>query len=353
MKLFIHFGIYKAGSSYLQYVCANSKDYLVGNQIYFPDSKEDQKMRNGLISKGNASNLSLLLATNKEQDLEGLLKEWYDAAKLNKCRAVLISAEALVHQLALPQCMSLLLAKAKKTGFREIELMGFFRDLADHALSTFKHRAKSGKIKNFEEWLENVYETPQLLQNLALQVNQFREVRWVFRKFQKDGHYLKQAFFEDWLKIEVPEFNGKTLVNESLTLSEIIWMQQIELIFPLLTDIFVDALKQIPGNQKAQNKNLEAIFFNSAVDILNTKKEGVEAINRFFEVTEQLQIGEAKKYVENSNKNIVFTEAQIAVISLKLQYAAGVRGRIKSTKRKFIGFLPLVIKTAMLKLFNK
>ena len=89
MKLFIHFGIYKAGSSYLQYVLANSRTYLLDKGIYFPNSLQDKKMLQGLISPGNADGLEEVLKVKNEKGLQQLLGQWKEAAERKQCDRVL------------------------------------------------------------------------------------------------------------------------------------------------------------------------------------------------------------------------------------------------------------------------
>jgi hypothetical protein len=167
MKLYIHFGIYKAGSSYIQYICANERDYLNSNSIYFPKSTEDEKMKKGLISAGNADSLEIAIKSEDHSKIIPILKEWYEEAEKVNCKAVLISAEALVHQLAIQSRLIQIIACAQSVGFTKIMAMVFFRDLADHALSTYKHRAKCGKNPDYKHWVSHVYETPKLFENLS------------------------------------------------------------------------------------------------------------------------------------------------------------------------------------------
>jgi hypothetical protein len=206
MKLYIHFGIYKAGSSYIQYICANERAYLNANSIYFPRSTEDEKMKKGLISKGNADVLDLEMKAEDESKITMILKQWYEEAERMNCKAVLISAEALVHQLAIQNRLDKIIVSAESIGFTKIMAMGFFRDLADHALSTYKHRAKSGRIPDYMHWVSQVYETPKLFENLSQVMTSDHGIEWTLRKFQKDSDFLKAAFFKDWLRIEVPNF---------------------------------------------------------------------------------------------------------------------------------------------------
>lgn len=213
MKLYIHFGIYKAGSSYIQYICANQRDYLNSNSIYFPRSTQDEKMKKGSISAGNADGLEMAIKSEDHTNIIAILKEWYEEAKKMNCKAVLISAESLVHQLAIQNRLNQIIVCAESIGFTKIMAMGFFRDLADHALSTYKHRGKSGNIPDYVHWVSEVYETPKLFKNLSQVMASDHSIEWTLRKFQKDSDFLKAAFFKDWLRIEVPNFQTRPNVN--------------------------------------------------------------------------------------------------------------------------------------------
>jgi hypothetical protein len=251
MTLYIHFGIYKAGSSYLQYICTNQREYLKTKGIYFPKSKSDSKMSSGLISAGNADGLEMAIKCEDDTKIVAILKEWCEEAEKKDCKAVLISVEALVHQLAIQNRLNQIIACAQSVGFTKIMAMGFFRDLADHALSTYKHRAKSGRIPDYKHWVSQVYETPKLFENLGHVIANSKSIEWTLRKFQKNSDFLKAAFFKDWLRIEVPDFQTKPNVNESVTLSEVKLMNHLCKLYPDVIDYFVNDLKAIAGHLKA------------------------------------------------------------------------------------------------------
>ena len=282
MKLYIHFGIYKAGSSYLQYICANQREYLNSNSIYFPSSKEDKKMISGLISKGNADGLDLALKNEDESQIGSILQQWYTEAKVKNCDRVLISAEALVHQLAQQKRLDLIKTAASAIGFKEIKTMGFFRDLADHALSTYKHRAKSGKIPDYVHWVSEVYETPKLIGNLSLVINHNKDIQWTLRKFKKDSEFLKLAFFKDWLGIEIPKFETRPNVNESITLSEVKVMNHIRKAYPTVTDFFYEELKALPKKAKAKDLVLDNYILSTFISHLAPFRNLIESLNVFF-----------------------------------------------------------------------
>jgi hypothetical protein len=335
MKLYIHFGIYKAGSSYIQYICANQRDYLCANSIYFPRSVEDKKIKKGLISKGNADGLELGMKLEDESKITTTLKQWYEEAEKMNCKAVLISAEALVHQLAIQNRLNQIIVCAESIGFTKIRAMGFFRDLADHALSTYKHRAKSGRIPDYKYWVSHLYETPKLFVNLSQVMASDHNIEWSLRKFQKDSDFLKVAFFKDWLGIDVPDFQTRPNVNESVTLSEVKLMNHINNLYPTVTDYFVNDLKALSSSIKAKDKSLQDYIFNVFSKELVHRKKSINQINTFFQKEEYLEIGEFKNFNPASKEpSLELSEEQVIVLINRMHFFKTFTGKKILIRRK-------------------
>lgn len=341
MVLYIHFGIYKAGSSYIQYYCANNKYYLLENNIYFPPSDQDEKMKAGLISAGNALRLSKALKTSDQKKIEAVLTDWYSGAVKHNTDSVLISSEALVHDLAIKNKIELLINLCHKTGFTEIKAMGFFRDLADHALSTYKHRAKTGRHPDYEHWIKHNYETPELLKNLAQTVEATeKKIEWNLRKFQKDSEFLKQAFFEDWLGIASPVFNEKPTVNESLTLSEVKLMNHLKKTHPFSIDYFVNGFKALSKQQKAKDKDLEKYVIIKFFEVLKIHICTLDKINVFFLKGERIQISENIPIEKTIREpDIRLSEEQLEIISNHILFFNSFAGYKVVCGRRLLKFL--------------
>jgi hypothetical protein len=344
MKLYIHFGIYKAGSSYIQYICANQRDYLNANSIYFPRSTEDEKMKKGLISKGNADGLELRMKSEDESKNTTILKQWYEEAEKKNCKVVLISAEALVHQLAIKNRLKQIIVSAESLGFTEIKAMGFFRDLADHALSTYKHRAKSGRIPDYKHWVTEVYETPKLFENLSQVIATNKNIEWTLRKFQKNSDFLKQAFFKDWLGIEVPDFQTRPNVNESLTLSEVKVMNQLSKLYPNVTDYFVKDLKAILSHLKAKDTDLQHHFLSIFNKALSQNQNCLDKLNVFFQEGERLVLNNQSIDIKNIEPPLALSEQQLEVLSQRMQFFNTTKGKKVLIRRQFVKLSPDFIK---------
>ena len=338
MKLYIHFGIYKAGSSYLQYICANQREYLNSNSIYFPTSKEDKKMISGLISKGNADGLDLALKNEDESKIDSILKQWHKEAKVKNCDSILISSEALVHQIALQKRLDLIKIAASSIGYNQIKVMGFFRDLADHALSTYKHRGKSGTIPNYVHWVSEVYETPKLLENLSHVIAHNKDIQWTLRKFKKDSEFLKLAFFKDWLGIDIPKFETKPNVNESITLSEVKVMNHIRKAYPTVTDFFYEELKALPKKAKAKDLDLDNYILSTFITQLMPNRNRIEIINIYFPKEEHLGIGDSI-FTCKDEPSIQLSDNQFQVLTKRIAFFNSWRGRKVLMRRRLVQFI--------------
>jgi hypothetical protein len=301
-------------------------------------------MKNGLISKGNADGLESGMKSEDESKITMILKQWYEEAEKMNCKAVLISAEALVHQLAIQNRLNKIIVSAESIGFTEIKAMGFFRDLADHALSTYKHRAKSGRIPDYKHWVSQVYEAPKLFENLSQVMASDHNIEWSLRKFQKDSDFLKIAFFKDWLRIEVPNFQTRPNVNESVTLSEIKVVNHLRKLYPNVIDYFVDDLKAIAGHLKAKNTALQQHFLSTFAKALSQNQNCLDQLNVFFQEGERLVLHDQSIDIKKIEPPLALSEQQLEVISKRMEFFNSTKGKKVLTRRQFAKLFPDFIK---------
>jgi hypothetical protein len=338
MTLLIHFGIYKAGSSYIQYICANQRDYLIDNSIYFPNSKQDHLMLAGKISRGNAYNLADSLKFKNNKNAYKCLKEWKDEAVNNNCTSVLLSSEDLVHYLADLNTINIFIECIKKAGFTHIKAMGFFRDIVDHAISTYKHRAKTGKHPDYKYWVENNYETPSLLVKLFKNVEQHKEsIKWNIRKFKKDSEYLKKSFFKDWLGINIPKFETLPNVNESVTLSEVKVLNHLKTAYPLVVDYFMEDLKALPKGKKAKDKYFDNYLATIFAIKLSNYNAQLSMLNQHFKEGEKLILNSestANKPLKEPEINL--NDKQLSLVIKNIKFFNTTHGKLILLRRKAV-----------------
>ena len=354
MKLFIHFGIYKAGSSYLQYICANNREYLKAQGYYLPESPFDKAMEKGEISPGNGLELHKYLEEKDNAKIESILNNWVKQAIDERCDHILITAEALVHNLAQPDQVVILEQATQKAGINGIYALGYFRHLADHALSTYKHRAKSGKIPDYKYWLKNVYETPAVIKGLLKTIDN-SIIKWRILLFKKNSEYMIDSFFCGWLEIKKPYIPDRPKVNESITLSEVRIMTYLLNLYPLTSDYFVYNLKNLNSKEKALDKHLEIVFKNNAEHILQRYLPQVENLSKHMPEDSKLLIQEIQSVVDNEceDNTLYLSEKQIENISNTMKYLNSFRGRFISLRRSIYRLLPSSLTSKIVNYYKK
>ena len=349
MLLYIHFGIYKTGSSYLQHLCARNRDVLKAGGFFYPTSPFEKEMVKGIISPGNARNLVGLLNSKDQKGCADLISEWKLVAEKNGCDKILISAEALVHAFALGHGIPTLESAASIAGITGIHALGYFRDLADHAISTYRHRAKSGKIKDFEHWLQNTYEAPRVLREFFRNINQQSSTTWTFRKFRKDSGFLRDSFFKDWLGVHASFHEQREKVNESLTFSEIMVMKEVSAHYRQVTDFFIDAFKEMPAQYKASDKDLEQYHFSLACKHLQQYDALIAEINARFPEMEKLAIGTAPT-APQAMSAAQLSAAQLEVLFTTIEKFNKPVGKLIAFRRNIRKMVPERILQKLLKL---
>jgi hypothetical protein len=300
----------------------------------------------GKISRGNAFNLADSLKGQKFEKAYKYLQEYKEAATKNKCTSVLLSCEDLVHYLADSKTISLFIDTAFKAGFTTIKAMGFFRDIVDHAISTYKHRAKTGKHPDYNYWIENNYETPNLLVKLFKNVEQYKEsIDWNIRKFKKDSEYLQHCFFNEWLDVRIPKFETLPNVNESVTLSEVKVLNHLKTAYPLVVDYFMEDLKALPKGDKAKDKHFDnylAIVFSAQLRTFNAQ---LSKINVHFREDEKLILNTESSTSESLKEpEINLNDKQLSLVIKNIKFFNTTHGKLILLRRKAVFLLRKISK---------
>ncbi len=284
MELYLHFGLYKTGSSFLQTICARNRDILMKDKIFFPASQRDEDMIAGKISPGNGNGIALYLQYGRYAKVEELLNQWYRAAKNKGCKKILISDEALIHGFVSQGALKSFHNILTKVGFTGVYGFAFFRDPIDHCISTYKHRAKKGLIPVFDEWLESGYETMIRIREF-LDVYQTVPFHWLFRKYQRDSLKMTEVFFQEWLQVDQKFTSAEISVNPSLTLSEISVIKQASFINSRLPFHLYDRFIELPVAEKSKDIEIE-----NAYRALCYKKlsKDIDVVNQLNEVLSQM-----------------------------------------------------------------
>jgi hypothetical protein len=315
MQLFIHFGLYKTGSSFLQTICANNRAILKKHAIFFPESVREEDMLAGRISPGNGNGIAIAIKAGKVGSVNQLIKKWKDDALKGGFEKILISDEALIHGFVFDRGLSCLMEASKMNGINDVFCLGFFRDPVDHCLSTFKHRAKKGSIQDFEKWVSLAYETPETLKAF-LSIYKKYPIHWSFAKYQRNGIEMAKLFFEEWLHIEMPSIPKTEEVNPSLTLSEIGFLQMASqkdrsVVFQLYKNLIA-----LPTLVKADNKQLDRYYRSIIAKWIHKYDAVFQSLNEQLMHGDKLELESNLSWVNDKGNNIFsFSPEQLDAIT--------------------------------------
>lgn len=277
MKLFVHIGTNKTGSSYLQSTITLNKKILQESGVYVPDSKWDDKMIQGVITPGNGHELAKILVNKNTADkLFAYLNQIRNAALNFGCEKVLLSNEILIRIFSEPQILNDFETASQKAGFEEVHCLTFLRNLYGHALSLYKHRAKSGKNENYKTWFESDYETLRLFNPLMENLKNSK-LSFKFVPFEKDSKKIIQRFSE-WIVIENHKLKlFENSVNPSLTLNQIKWLQHINKRYEGIGPELYAAMIGIQNSE--ENEHLISQFYDDADAYFQNYTKTIDGLN--------------------------------------------------------------------------
>jgi hypothetical protein len=276
MELFLHVGINKTGSSAIQSSMAINARELREWGVYIPYSKWEQEMMAGKITPGNGHQLAKALAEEDGDKVSKHLNQVKTEAQKYNCTKVVLSNEVLIRLFSNETILKLLSNEAKKIGFVSINVLCFLRNIYEHGLSLYKHRAKSGKYLNYSNWLNSNYETLRVFEPFLCHYQKY-DFDWQFRLYPKDSQELLAILYKDFMGVNLPAKSFKQEVNPSLTLNNIRIIQFLEYHFPGINRKLYPELINI--NKTTSENGYLLNRFNSAIEyyLLNH----AEVINKF------------------------------------------------------------------------
>jgi hypothetical protein len=236
LKLKIHIGINKTGSSYLQTALALNRTGLRKKGLFVPSSQWDKQMLNGKITPGNGHSLAILLVQGSESLLLKYFQNTINEAKLNSCHTIILSNEVIIRLFSDKLILKKFYDTALKAGINSISALIFLRNPYEHALSLFKHRGKSGKFSSYEEWLLNNYETLRLFPDFLTNTREFNLINWDYKLYKRDPNWLLEKMFADFLQVYIPHQIPIGSVNPSLSLQHIQLLNWCYLEFPVIVE---------------------------------------------------------------------------------------------------------------------
>jgi len=350
VKLQLHVGTEKTGSSYLQKLCARNREFLRENGIWFPDAgRFEKQLQRGTISSGNARDLARHIQSFDWAAVSSWISTRANDAEAKGCGRLLLSHElifaAMSHEGAVEQFQRV----AGEAGISDISCLMMIRDPVDHALSLYKHRAKGGKAGAVERWITQGYPLPSQLAKFLRQIDS-SAVRLQLRKYEKSTGAIVTAFFHDWLEVSTPPNHIESLVNPSLSLSELALIRHVTATRPIDREAFYSSFLSVPLNMKADDGIAKSIAMATIESFLCQFNEFWKELDARLATDGGLKIPQKRErdIVNSTVPQYVFGEEQLRAWtqahaeSLSPRYAvnhwvrASLRPRVGKLIRKFV-----------------
>jgi len=265
MKLFLHIGTEKTGSSFLQTVLANNRPLLERRSIFFPKAgNREEGMKAGLISPGNGKALLTAIQNDDLDAITNLFDSYKKQASNKSCENILLSNENLITVLHDSNKLCLLKKCCVMAKLELAPSLLIIRNPIEQVISLYKHRAKDGSQENFKEWLVKDYKLPTYLKGIMSQVDN-KNLKIEAFQYRRDSEYLINFFFKNWLDIDdMPDWI-ESEVNPSLTFSELTFLSHLRKLNPAYVPFFYKKFLTIPNKNKSEEKVIKeslVIFLN-------------------------------------------------------------------------------------------
>jgi hypothetical protein len=349
MKLYLHIGSEKTGSSFLQSYLTKNRLMLKSHSLYFSDAgNHEADMLSGTISPGNASELNALLIQKSWLEVEHWMKNKYKAAKTNGCTKLLLSNEILIKTFSETDVLARFIEITKEQGFALQDLFLVIREPVDQALSLYKHRSKRGEMLPIADFLKHKYILADCLQNFYQNIK-ILKIGLKQYPYQKNSGYLVDVCINKWLNLSENVEIEHTSVNPSLTLSELKLLSEIKKQDAFLVKPFYDYMIAIAINQKSEDIYLKNYYKYVITNYLIKYDKLWQRCNSYMtegqivkpEITDKIQNQEFVGYS--------FSETQVSEISRYLN----LNNNKSFRKEKLISSLKKFLPKSIIKLLIK
>lgn len=333
MTLLLHCGYHKTASSYFQACFVHGNKLLLKNGIYHPADPLNEKVLSGKPTAGNGDPLCQALLKQDKEKSRKLLLRYFKEAQESGAKSVLLSTEGYFTCFTSRAIVDLFMELVKAVGFQSTRALIFFRDPVDHAISVYCHRAPSGKLPAFSDWLEKNFETPSRMDAFATHFD-IMPIEWQIRKFQPKVKDIAEVCFADWLQLpEAKELAARTSeVNVSVSISESELIRECQHSFPGSGRYVGRSLKEVDRKLKPGEPALRKSYEHQAARYFQRHQGVIENINRLLPRDEQLFFPALSGVAEESAPLPVFSSAQVVacaqgVLAYKRSRTAGGRFR--------------------------
>jgi hypothetical protein len=243
---------------------------------------------------------------------------------------VLLSNELLVLALSREGNVKAFEQIVQATGYTQAHYLLILRDPVEQALSLYKHRAKAGTAPDIEVWSADHYHYGSGLKRFLQQATDCS----LPLRCRKYSRQLEQLFFGEWLDIPPDQFKKPNKqVNPSLTISELLLIQQLRKQDTLLPKLLYSAFLQLPEQDKAQEPRIKKYYQGILNNALLQYRDTWEACNQYLPDDTPLQLPHPQ--TPEPDKALTFSARQAEAVSVLMRQ---LRSPLFLLKLTLIGF---------------
>lgn len=348
MRIIFHSGLNKTGSTYLQNALAYNGTNLRAKSISYPHPH---------LITGNSGKLTRAVENLNYMCVKSELKRLIEQS--TGCEVALLSNESLYHQIIKKDQRELLFGCLNELNIHCIKFVCVFRNIYEHAISAYAHRAGDPRLKPFYEWIEDKQESvtsDDFYDRLSMYEfwGEYRQLCSALSDDRLQVMFLKYSSrivndFFDVIGTPLDEPNTRT-ANVSINLVEAEILRGISYHMPSIIKIYRDASKNLAKEHKASDLVLRRAYADLIEGQIARNKVSISQMESIlgFSISERPQALGNKEVDSATNHNYVLSEEQLNI------FLGAVRrnSAFRKLEYKIASSVPVVLKKILRYLYK-
>jgi len=292
MRLVMHIGLNKAGSSFLQDALSHNGATLAREGIAYPNPirvSASQSFR----QTGNGLDLALALRRRDGEGVANAIRHIFDGA--GAAETVVVSNESIFHQLIAPEAHALLRSSLANHGIEDVTYIVVFRNIFRHAVSAYCHRAGNHAVAPFHRWIEPVRAKSD--DSLGIQDDRrpSTEVYEFWQEFPELVRLLQAETREQWhllrqecgildslgevlgVRLEEPR---RKQSNVAMNLLEAELARQLWNVSPSIARAYRRMAKETPSSEKSADSSVRSEYYDAIGEHLDVLEASLADLYR-------------------------------------------------------------------------
>ncbi len=308
--LFLHIGMGKTGSKWLQKYWGLNRELLQANSVFYPLTEHENPLDVKALTAGTG--LDFLKDLNIQSKL-------IDETISSNCSSLFVSSEFVFNFFLFDSDgFYKAIEDLENSGFKKIKILLFIRNIEELILSSYKQLVKVGykaealsfNIQNHEELIQSInFFYFKITELIEWSSSRKELIELEIKNYSVHKNDLK-LISNSWLNIELKDsmINDEVIVNRSLTAGELFFIEQLN----HFNQGYLDLGIELTSNVSRVFKDKDGIDPSLKMKIWEGTKEARNKLNLYLLETDQFKFCE-DEFVESNT--FTFTREQISEIA--------------------------------------